>query len=97
MISGVLTETAPRRRGLDLLRRNTADAATLDEAARLGYRLALVSCAPEGWEDLPPNQAVLLRREANGWHRWRLGLIRRGRASVDGSRSLSWGPLCRRS
>ena len=68
MIEGVLTKTAPRRSGLDLLRRSTADAAALDEVARLGYRLALISCVPEGWEDLPPHQAVLLRRDAKGWH-----------------------------
>ena len=97
MISGVLTETAPRRRGLDLLRRSTADAATLDEAARLGYRLALVSCVPEGWEDLPPNQAVLLRRDANGWHPLAAWPYPPRAAEQRWQQILSWGPLCRRS
>ena len=97
MISGVLTETAPRRRGLDLLRRNTADAATLDEAARLGYRLALVSCAPEGWEDLPPNQAVLLRREASGWRPLTAWAYPKEAFERRWQQILSWGPLCRRS
>ena len=97
MISGVLTETAPRRRGLDLLRRNTADAATLDEAARLGYRLALVSCAPEGWEDLPPNQAVLLRWDANGWHALAAWPYPPRAGERRWQQILSWGPLCRRS
>ena len=68
MITGVLTDTPPRRRSLDLLRRNAADPAMLDEATRLGYRLALISCVPEGWEELPPNQAVLLRYGPEGWH-----------------------------
>jgi hypothetical protein len=97
MIAGVLTETAPRRRGLDLLRRSTADAATLDEAAQLGYRLALVSCVPEGWEDLPPNQAVLLRRDANGWHLLAAWPYPPRAAEPRWQQILSWGPLCRRS
>jgi hypothetical protein len=97
MISGVLTETAPRRRGLDLLRRSTADPATLDEAARLGYRLALVSCVPEGWEDLAPNQAVLLRRDANGWHPLAAWPYPARAAERRWQQILSWGPLCRRS
>ena len=94
---GVLTKTAPRRSGLDLLRRSTADAATLEEAARLGYRLALISCVPEGWEDLPPNQAVLLHREANGWHPLAAWPYPPGAAERRWQQILSWGPLCRRS
>jgi hypothetical protein len=97
MISGVLTETAPRRSGLDLLRRSTADAATLDEAARLGYRLALISCVPEGWEELPPDQAVLLRRDANGWHPLAAWSYPPRAAERRWQQILSWGPLCRRS
>jgi hypothetical protein len=96
MISGVLTETAPRRRGLDLLRRSTADAATLDEAARLGYRLALISCVPEGWEDLPANQAVLLHYDANRWHPLAAWPYPQA-AERRWQQILSWGPLCRRS
>src|SRR5439155_7648699 len=96
MIEGVLTETAPRRSGLDLLRRRTADAATLDEAARLGYRLALISCVPEGWEDLPSHQAVLLRRDAQGWHPLAASPYP-PRAAERWQQILSWGPLCRRS
>jgi len=96
MIEGVLTEAAPRRRGLDLLRRRTADPATLDEAARLGYRFALISCVPEGWEDLPPNQAVLLHHEAGGW-RTLAAWPYPPRATERWQQFLSWGPLCRRS
>jgi hypothetical protein len=97
MLAGVLTDTPPRRRRLDLLRRNTADPAMLDEAARLGYPLAFISCVPEGWEELPPSQAVLLRHGPYGWRplaewpypphpterRWKAILAR--------------GPLCGRS
>ena len=47
MLSGVLTDVAPRRH-LTLLRRQTGDAAALDEAAEQGYRLALISCTSAG-------------------------------------------------
>ena len=80
-----------------MLRRSTADAATLDEAARLGYRLALVSCVPEGWEDLPPNQAVLLRREASGWRPLTAWAYPKEAFERRWQQILSWGPLCRRS
>jgi hypothetical protein len=96
MIAGVLTETPPRRRGLDLLRRDTADAATLDEAARLGYRLALISCVPDGFEDLPASQAVLLRRGRDGWRPLAAWPYPEHSAERRWQEILSWGPLCRR-
>ena len=97
MIAGVLADTPPRRRGLDLLRRNTADQATLDEAARLGYRLALISCVPEGWEDLPSSQAVLLRDGPDGWQPLAAWPYPAYAADRRWQEILSWGPLCRRS
>jgi len=97
MIAGVLADTPPRRRGLELLRRNTADPATLDEAARLGYRLALISCVPEGWEDLPPAQAVLLRQGADGWRPLAAWPYPAHAGERRWQGILSWGPLCRRS
>ena len=96
MIAGVLTETRPRRRRLDLLRRDTADAATLDEAARLGYRLALISCVPDGFEDLPASQAVLLRRGRDGWRPLAAWPYPEHSAERRWQGILSWGPLCRR-
>jgi hypothetical protein len=95
MIAGVLADTPPRRRGLDLLRRNTADPATLDEAARLGYRLALISCVPKGWEDLPPEQAVLLRHQADGWYLLAAWPYPAHAAERRWQDILAWGPLCR--
>jgi hypothetical protein len=97
MIAGVLAETPPRRRRLDLLRRNSADPATLDEAARLGYRLALISCVREGWEDLPPSQAVLLRHGPDGWHPLAAWPYPAHATERRWQQILSWGPLCRRS
>jgi hypothetical protein len=97
MISGVLADTAPRRRMLDLLRRDTADPATLDEVARLGYRLALISCTPEGWEDLPRSEAVLLRRDPDAWRPLAAWPYPANAAERRWQHILSWGPLCRPS
>jgi hypothetical protein len=97
MIVGVLADTPPRRRGLDLLRRSTADPAALDEAARLGYNWALISCVPEGWKGLPPSQAVLLRHGPDGWYRAAAWPYPANAADRRWQEILSWGPLCRRS
>jgi hypothetical protein len=97
MIVGVLTDTPPRRRSIDLLRRNSADPAILDEATRLGYRLALISCVPEGWEELPPNQAVLLRYGSEGWHPLAIWPYSAHGPDKRWKAILSWGPLCGRS
>jgi hypothetical protein len=95
MISGVLAETAPRRRMLDLLSRNTASPAALDEVARLGYPRALISCTPQGWQGLPPGQAVLLRQDTDGWHPVVAWPYPADAAKQRWQHILSWGPLCR--
>jgi hypothetical protein len=95
MIAGVLADTPPRRHMLDLLRRNTADAATLDEASRLGYPLALISCTPEGLGDLPADQAVLLRHDPYGWHLIAAWPYPVHAAQRRWQHILSWPPLCR--
>ena len=96
MIAGVLADTPPRRRSIDLLRRNSADPAMLDEATRLGYRLALISCVPEGWEELPPNQAVLLRYGPGGWHPLAMWPYPKHGPDQRWKAILSRGPLCGR-
>ncbi|HEY1430685.1 MAG TPA: hypothetical protein VGF39_03530 [Stellaceae bacterium] len=95
MISGVLADTPPRRRMLDVLRRNTADLATLDEAARLGYPLALISCAPNRLGDLPAAQAVLLRHHPDGWRLVAAWPYPPHATERRWQHMLSWGPLCR--
>jgi hypothetical protein len=95
MIAGVLADTPPRRHMLDLLRRNAADAATLDEAAGLGYPLALISCTPNGLGDLPAGQAVLLRHEPDGWRLLRAWPYPPHAAERRWQHILSWPPLCR--
>jgi hypothetical protein len=95
MISGVLADAPPRRRMLDLLRRNTADPATLHEAAHLGYPLALISCTPKVLGDVPPAQAVLLRHHPDGWHLVAAWPYPPHAAERRWQHMLSWGPLCR--
>jgi hypothetical protein len=95
MLAGLLADTAQRRTRLDLLRRDTADPATLDEAARLGYRLALISCAPGDWEGLLGSEAVLLRYDPAGWHSLAAWPYPPHAAERHWQQILSWGPLCR--
>jgi hypothetical protein len=87
MLSGVLTEVAPRRR-LDLLRRQSADQATLAEAAELGYPRALISCTGE-------NAAALLEHDGEGWHRRATWPYPPEARSQRWQRILAWPPLCR--
>jgi hypothetical protein len=95
MVAGVLAAAPPRHHMLDLLRRNTADAATLDEAARLGYPLALISCTPNGLADLPADQAVLLRHDPYGWHLIAAWPYPPHATQRRWQHILSWPPLCR--
>jgi hypothetical protein len=97
MIAGLLADTPPRKRKLDLLRRDNADPATLDEAARLGYPLALISCVPNDWEGLPSSEAVLLRHDAEGWQPLAAWPYPAHPAKRHWQQILSWGPLCRPS
>ena len=95
MLSGVLAYTPPRRRRLDLLRLDTQDQATLDEAARLGYPLALISCTPTGWGNLPASEAVLLHHDTEGWHVAAAWPYPTDATKRRWQHILSWGPLCR--
>jgi hypothetical protein len=95
MLAGVLADTSPRRRGLVLLRRSTADPATLDEAARLGYPLALISCTPKGSAGVPPGQAVLLRHRDGDWRPVAAWPYPADDTRQHWQHILSWGPLCR--
>jgi hypothetical protein len=97
MLSGVLADTSPRRRLLDLLYRNTADPATLDEAGRLGYNLALISCAPRDWKDLRTGEAVLLRLDLGRWRVLAEWPYPADAAKQRWQHILSWEPLCRPS
>jgi hypothetical protein len=95
MLAGVLGDTPPRRRGLALLRRSSADPATLDEAARLGYPLALISCTPPGLDLAPPGQAALLRHDRDGWRLVAAWPYPAADPGQRWQRILSWAPLCR--
>jgi hypothetical protein len=97
VISGVLAYTPPRRRMLDLLTLDAADPATLEEAFRLGYPLALVSCTGNGWEDLPASEAVLLRHNSDGWHMLAAWPYPQKAAGQRWQSVLAWRPLCRQS
>jgi hypothetical protein len=95
MIAGLLADTPPRRHMLDLLRRNTADPAKLEQAALLGYPLAFISCTPNGLDDLPANQAVLLRHDSDRWHLLAAWPYPEDAVQRRWQHILSWPPLCR--
>jgi hypothetical protein len=73
-----------------------ADSATLDQAARLGCRLALISCVPEGRKNLLREQAVLLRRDRDGWRLLTAWPDPARAAARRWQQILACGPLCRR-
>jgi hypothetical protein len=87
MLSGALTDVAPRRR-LELLHRQTADDATLAEAAGLGYPLALISCTGD-------NAAALLEGGPEGWRRLATWPYPPEARSQRWQHILAWPPLCR--
>jgi hypothetical protein len=95
MLSDYLASAPPRRRGLDILMRKAADAATLDEVASEGYDLALISCTPAGLDDLPPGQAALVEHGAGGWHKIAAWPYSAGIALSRWQRTRHWPALCR--
>jgi len=95
MLAGVLRDVPPRRRGLDLLLRDTADAATLAEAARLGYTRALISCTDGGIAGLPPASAALVEHDGGGWHTLAAWPYPAAARQQRWQQILAWPPLCR--
>ena len=95
LLGSYLASVPPRRRGLDILRRTTADAATLDEVAAQGYDLAVISCTPDGLMGLPPGMAGLLKHDASGWHEVASWPYSAGIALSHWQRNRHWPALCR--
>lgn len=95
LLGDYLASAPPRRRGLDIKRYRTADAATLAAAAAAGYEFAVVSCTPPALDGLPAGVAALLRHDAAGWHTlgtWRYGA---GTALSHWQHERHWPALCR--
>jgi hypothetical protein len=90
MLAGVLLDVPPRRRGRTLLVRPTADEATLAEAARLGFPLALISCTVDG-------TAALLEYNDGGWRQRAVFPYPADARRWRWQRFLAWPPLCRPS
>lgn len=95
LLGGYLASAPPRRRGLDLLRRRTADIATLDDAAAKGYDFAVISCVPEGLLGLPARQVALVRHDGDGWHLVATWPHSAGIALSHWQRNRHWPALCR--
>jgi hypothetical protein len=95
LLSGYLASAPPRRRGLDVTRYKTVDAATLDAAAQKGDALALVSCTPDGFLGLPPREAALLTHDAGGWHAVANWPYAAAMPLSHWQRNRHWPALCR--
>jgi hypothetical protein len=97
MLAGVLADTAPRRRELNLLIRPAADAATLDEGARHGYRVVFISCTNRGLLGLPPASAALLERDGEDWRPLAVWPYPADMTARRWQHIVAWAPLCRAS
>jgi hypothetical protein len=95
LLSDYLATAPPRRRGLDIVRRTTADTATLDAVAGAGYDLAVISCTPEGFIGLSPGVAALVKHGADGWHTVATWPYSEGIALSRWQRNRHWPALCR--
>jgi hypothetical protein len=67
MLEGVLRDVPPRRKDVDLLPLDKADAAALATLDARGYRLALLACAPGDLAGVAAGEAALLERTPSGW------------------------------
>lgn len=94
MLRGVLLFTPPARPGLDLRTETTADAATLARDAAAGYRLALVSCTPAGWDQVRAHVAALLRFDEGHWRMVASWPYPPGLARQHFAALLARAPLC---
>jgi hypothetical protein len=89
MLSVLLRDVRPRKRNLDILYRPDADYASLADAERLGYPVALISCTSN-------NEAVLLEHRAHGWYRLTAWRYSEEANKQKWQQILSWPPLCHR-
>ena len=95
LLGDYLASAPPRRRGLDILQRRTADAATLDEVAAKGYDLAVISCTPPELVWLPPGRAALVKHDADGWRPVATWPYSAGIALSRWQHTRHWPALCR--
>ncbi len=95
LLGDYLASAPPRRRGLQIIERKTADPAALDGVAKEGYDLAVISCTPDGLIGLPPHVAALARHDADGWHTVATWNYTEGIALSHWQRNRHWPALCR--
>jgi len=95
LLGGYLASAPPRRRGLDITRYKTADAATLDAAAQNRDALAVIGCTPDGFLGLPAREAALLRHDPDGWHAIASWPYAAAPPLSHWQRNRHWPALCR--
>jgi hypothetical protein len=95
ILTGYLTDVPPRRRALDIIRRDQADATTLAGVAAAGYDLAVISCTPAGLLGLPAGEAALVGLAAQHWQVIATWRYPKTEPMTRWQRSRSWPALCR--
>jgi hypothetical protein len=90
----VLRSVPPRHPDLDLLLVDRLAPDTLDTLAAKGYRVALLSCAPAGFDDVPEGSGALLRRDDAGWHSVRSWRYAPPAPGARWTHVLAAAPLC---
>jgi hypothetical protein len=96
-LRGLLLFSPPRRPGLDIRTERFVTPATLGTVAAAGYPLALVTCAPPGFDGVPAGDAALLRDTPQGWRvldtwAWPARLRREPFAAMLARQPLCAGP-----
>jgi hypothetical protein len=66
-LRGLLLFSPPRHPGLEIHTETSVAPVTLGIVAAAGYPVALVTCAPSGFDGVPAGDAALLRDTPQGW------------------------------
>lgn len=90
----ILRAVPPRHPDLDLTVVTRLAPDTLDALVAKGYRVALLSCAPAEFGDVPEGSAALLRRDDAGWHNVRVWRYAPPPPGARWSHVLADAPLC---
>jgi hypothetical protein len=95
LLANYLATVPPRRRRLAILHHEDPTPQTLDQFASAGYDLAVITCTQQGLYGLPPEVAVLLWHDADGWHQVAAWSHAAGIPVSRWARSRHWPALCR--
>jgi hypothetical protein len=94
MLEALIRFTPPRHRDAELTAIDRLTPETLGDLAAKGYRFALLSCAPERFDDVPAGRAALLARTGARWHPLAVWSYPAAHLPVRESHVVADAPLC---